>query len=150
MYHAFLHAVLTCHAEPGRAGGRADPAGRHRAAVAYLDFIGEFLCHGAGLVRAQQRRAVQMPPHGRDASTLVSPHESMWLGWTAVRVLCSVKSSCFDGHTRRQLELRWEQAERRCSALSPEVLPLLSLACDARGFVTGGGDGAGAGKPVAE
>jgi hypothetical protein len=77
IFHAFLHALLSSHLSQQDAA----PDALARALEACV-------LYGSRVARTHQRRAVQLAPHGRCASTLLAGCEVEFLGWAAVSVIC--------------------------------------------------------------
>lgn len=125
VFLAMLHALLASHLPQQRAG-----------AAALARALETVLLYGSRVARTHQRRAVQMPPHGRGASTLLAGCEVEWLGWAAATVICRHKHASLGGAAlRRKLRRRKRLAAQRCVQLSEQCMPLLRLGSDASGLV---------------
>ena len=125
IFHAFLHALLSSHL------GQQDaaPAALTRALEACV-------LYGSRVARTHQRRAVQMAPHGRCASTLLAGCEVEYLGWAAVSVICQHRPATLGAPAlRRRIRRRLTLAEQRCVQLAEPCMPLLATACDAQGLI---------------
>jgi hypothetical protein len=92
--------------------------------------------YGSRVARTHQRRAVQLAPHGRCASTLLAGCEVEFLGWAAVSVICQHRPATLGAPAlRRRIRRLLTLAEQRCVQLAEPCMPLLAAACDAQGLI---------------
>ena len=98
--------------------------------------LSSFLSFVSATATIHQRRAVLVPPHGVGSSTLLASCEVVWLGWAAIEVVAHHRSTAAIGSRDFLLLARRRRARalRQCVALSDQVMPLLTLACDPGGF----------------
>jgi len=125
IFHAFLHALLSSHLSQQDAA----PDALARALEACV-------LYGSRVARTHQRRAVQLAPHGRCASTLLAGCEVEYLGWAAVSVICQHRPATLGAPAlRRRIRRLLTLAEQRCVQLAEPCMPLLAAACDAQGLI---------------